>query len=43
MLRQRAEVVDLGDRAVRDARDDLVFALEAFGVIQLARASCRDS
>ena len=43
MMRQRAEIVDLGDGAVRDAGDDLVFALEALRIVELARARCRGS
>ncbi len=37
IVRQGPEIVNLGDGAVRDARDDFVFALEALCVIQFAR------
>ena len=41
--RQGAEIIDLGDGAMRDAGDDFVFALEAFGVVHFALAIRRGS
>ena len=39
VMRQRAEIVDLRDGAMGDARDDFVLALKAVGVVQFARRS----